>query len=580
MAALIQELDSYTPKQVGENGHVEYGWSNGIQEKIVQFYFQVTRTRDAEHLDMELKSLLADLKYNLKLEPDNEIIKEYIIMMFKMIGHTRDIIEGKGEYNLTYMMINTWYDFFPELALFAVKCLVEVDNEGKDHPYGSWKDMKYLCNYYKNNTIHPIYKYAIDLMNNQLSKDVLSNDKNSLAAKWIPREKSSKFGWMFEDLACDYFKDYLATARTPESYKKAVLKCKMDYRKILSHLNRKIDTLQIKQCNKRWAEIDFNHVTSISMSKQKTAFMNIHKKGSIRNPDDIDRVTCAENLKNYLDAARKGKIEVKGKRVSMVDFTKEALEIDCWVDEVSENKQQLKDLLNMQWNDNSTQNGELGNMIAMVDVSGSMEGDPMYAAIALGIRIAEKSKLGKRVMTFSASPTWVNLDKHDNFVDMVKEVRTAPWGMNTNFHAALDLILDAIVRSNLPPEEVQDMTLVILSDMQIDQADSTNSETLYDIMKKKYAYAGLTGPFKKAYNPPHILFWNLRSTSGFPNLSAQTNTSMMSGFSPILLNTFCEKGLDGLQSATPMSTLESILSNKRYDIMRVKALEVLNMNYS
>jgi uncharacterized protein with von Willebrand factor type A (vWA) domain len=36
-------------------------------------------------------------------------------------------------------------------------------------------------------------------------------------------------------------------------------------------------------------------------------------------------------------------------------------------------------------------------MIAMVDVSGSMEGDPMNAAIALGIRTAEKSLLGKRV---------------------------------------------------------------------------------------------------------------------------------------------------------------------------------------
>jgi len=52
----------------------------------------------------------------------------------------------------------------------------------------------------------------------------------------------------------------------------------------------------------------------------------------------------------------------------------------------------------------------------------------------------------------------------------------------------------------------------------------------------------------------------------------------MSGFSPVLLNQFCEKGLDALQSATPWSIIQSMLSNKRYDIMRVKACEVLNMN--
>ena len=61
-------------------------------------------------------------------------------------------------------------------------------------------------------------------------------------------------------------------------------------------------------------------------------------------------------------------------------------------------------------------------MIAMVDTSGSMESEnsqPLYSAIGLGLRIAEKSKLGKRVLTFSAAPTWVNLDDCKDFVDSV-----------------------------------------------------------------------------------------------------------------------------------------------------------------
>ena len=225
-----------------------------------------------------------------------------------------------------------------------------------------------------------------------------------------------------------------------------------------------------------------------------------------------------------------------------------------------------KDLLNSQWRDNSTQTGALGKMIAMVDVSGSMEGDPMHVAIALGIRIAEKSIIGKRVMTFSARPSWVNLEGYDDFVSQVAVVKRAEWGMNTNFSAALDTILDAIIQNKMAPEDVQDMVLVILSDMQMDAGDRCDKQALYDTMKAKYEAAGIR--FHGApYKPPHILFWNLRSTRGFPSLSNQPNASMMSGFSPALLNLFCEQGINALQSCTPWSLLERSLENERYKIM-------------
>ena len=45
--------------------------------------------------------------------------------------------------------------------------------------------------------------------------------------------------------------------------------------------------------------------------------------------------------------------------------------------------------------------------------------NPLYSAIGLGIRIAEKSKIGKRVMTFNSTPTWVNLSQCSDFVSMV-----------------------------------------------------------------------------------------------------------------------------------------------------------------
>ena len=138
--------------------------------------------------------------------------------------------------------------------------------------------------------------------------------------------------------------------------------------------------------------------------------------------------------------------------------------------------------------------------------------------------------------------------------------------MNTNLLAAFDTILDSIILNKLTPEEVQDMVLVILSDMQIDAGDKCDKQVLYDRIKEKYAEAGVR-LYGQAFKPPHILFWNLRSTSGFPSLSNQPNISMMAGFSPALLNLFCEQGLNALQSCTPWSVLEQSLENERYKIM-------------
>ena len=584
MAALINALDNYTPKQIGENGHVEYGWSSNIREKILQLSFQIVRSPDKnqeKNLGNILREILSILKDNTTSDKisEKELAKGYLSILYRMIGHTRDIIDGKGEYTLTYMMIYTWFEFYPKLALFALRCLVTND-DSTVHQYGSWKDIKYFCEYCKNkgcHVFHPLIHYAIILMNTQLKKDYDNNkqgkDTISLVSKWVPREKST-FSWLYESLSTSYFINYMETANTAERKTKAVLKCKMEYRKILSELNKKLDTLQIKQCAKTWSNINFNNVTSISMTKQKKAFLNVSKRGQPRFPDSQDRINCAEHFTSHVQTAVTNGTEVKGARVGMADFTKQAFQL--LNQQKLPNLQIEVDLLNSQWRDNSKQNGALGKMIAMVDVSGSMDGDPMNVAIALGIRIADKSLLGKRIMTFSSKPTWVNLEPYSDFVSQVEVVRKADWGMNTNFHAALDTILDAIIQNKMNPDDVQDLTLVILSDMQMDTADK-NGLSLYDSMKKKYEEAGLRSEHKKPYKPPHILFWNLRSTGGFPSLSTQQNASMMSGFSPALLNLFCEKGLDSLQSCTPWSILEQTLENERYKIMSNKINEELDM---
>lgn len=584
MSALINALDNYTPKQIGENGHAEYGWSNNVRENIIQFSFQLTRTdeKGVHKLALVLHDILNTLKnkHNSSDKHSSELIvaSEYLIILYKMIGQTRDIIDGKGECSLTYMMIYTWYQFYPELAFFAVKCLVDFGDDGQTHQYGSWKDIKYFCDYCHNqicDITHPLIQYSIHLVNAQVRKDnenLLANiDTISLAAKWVPREKNkiSRFGWLYESLACNYFQRYMETSNE-KSKPAAVLKCKTEYRKMLSTLNKQIDTLQIKQCGKAWADINFNAVTSVSFAKQKKAFLNVKKNGDPRFPDSEDRAVCAKHFNEHVQKAVNGETEIKGKRVGLENFTKQA--IDLLSNQQSLSYEVEKALLNSQWRDNSSQTGVLGDMIAMVDVSGSMNGDPLNAAIALGVRIAEKSKLGKRIITFSSTPNWVNLEGQNDFVSMVEKLQKADWGMTTNFDAALNMILDAIVETKMNPDDVEGLTLAVFSDMQMDCADTLNHDTnvLYDRIRTKYSEAGMR-VHGKPYKPPHILFWNLRSTSGFPTLSSQQNASMMSGFSASSLNLFCEQGIESLQACSPWSLFLKSLENERYSIMEIKA---------
>jgi len=586
MSALIEALDNFTPTQEGENGHIEYGWSDSLQEQILQFYFQLTRTGEAGVITLKciLNGIIYQLKRKLESDPANEVALNYLLNLYKIIGQTRDIIDGKGECQLTYMMIHTWYDHYPELAFHALKCLVNI-GEGV-HPFGSWKDIKYFCHYcleQEDTTVdHPLIQTAIGIINNQIRMDASTppTESISLASKWVPREKSNKFGGkLYSALAAHYFVRYIVSSNNADEYKRkesqaaAILKSKADYRKLIAGLNHRIDTLQIKQCGKRWSEIDFDKVTSVSFSKQKRAFLNVTTKGETRYKDNDDRINCALKLSEHIQKAVRGEGEVKGKRVGLNDFTKEALKL---LEHAHQNQNTTEiDLLNSQWRDNSTLNDNLGNFIPMVDVSGSMCGNPLNAAIALGIRIAEKSRLGKRVMTFSNKPEWVNLDASDNFVSMVNDLQSADWEMNTNFEAAMELILDAIISAEMSPKDVQDMVLVILSDMQMDDSDArVQGTSLFDEIKLKYADTGMK-LFGEPFKAPHILFWNLKSTSGFPTMSTQKNATMVSGFSPAVLNSFCEKGLDFLQSATPWTHLESSLSNSRYSIMESKARDIL-----
>ena len=582
MAAIIQGLDSYTPRQIGENRNVELGWSNDIMEKIVQLHFQLVRSDNHDDLESQYNDIL-----NWFAGREKEYINEFCIA-YKLAGFTRDIINGKGEQRLSFMLIWCQWNNYPDLAIATVKTLCELeDSENNEiHPYGSWKDMKYLCNYIRDrsgDSNHLIINYIIINAVTRIKKDeekFNSNQPISLAARWMPREKSNKFGWVYTKFAKNLYPHIIRTATNNDKMNQAIKKCKTLTRKLLSKLNKYLDTTQIKQCAKNWKNIKYNNVTSCTMRKQKNAFMNKKKQAKtlVTRSDEPDRIECADNFKTHIELSKNGSTEhkVHGKRCSVYELVKDALELKYSQDETS------IDTVNQQWASNSENNNGLKNIIPMADTSYSMTADnniPLYNSIGLSIRVSEKchESFRDRVLIFDSSPKWCNLSTCRHFVDKALHLEKASSGLNTNFYKALQMILGTIVQNNIPPSDVENLVLAVFSDMQIDAANRSDMtfNTLYENIEKLFHEAGMNSIYNTPYNPPHILFWNLRKTNGFPTFSSQKNVTMLSGYNATLLNILCEKGVEELKKVTPFSMLENLLNHKRYDTLEGIVLTML-----
>ena len=115
-----------------------------------------------------------------------------------------------------------------------------------------------------------------------------------------------------------------------------------------------------------------------------------------------DRVQCASNFAAHLEAAKSDPTnhKVHGRRCTVGELTKDALRLPAGAVKTE------IDRINLQWESNKDNNKGLGNIIACVDNSGSMEmddGTPLYNAIGLGIRCSEMASdaFKHRVITFA-----------------------------------------------------------------------------------------------------------------------------------------------------------------------------------
>ena len=217
-----------------------------------------------DKIEEEYRELIINTVYGISDIKEREY---YTSLLYRLILYTRDNVNGLGHPILSYMMLGVWIQLANEshdiifknetnaIIKKAIESFIYLENYYE--PYGDWNDMKELCNYMRNDILYdndnstesiiesPIFNYMINLINDQLYKEecILVNNHipNSLLCKYLPREKSKKFGWIVPYIATSYYSEWIATTKNHYSYKKAYRKCLTHYRILVSSVSKQID---------------------------------------------------------------------------------------------------------------------------------------------------------------------------------------------------------------------------------------------------------------------------------------------------------------------------------------------------
>ena len=330
-------------------------------------------------------------------------------------------------------------------------------------------------------------------------------DGDRLACKWAPRK-------------CSELRDELGM--TNKGYRK--------------WLKKHSDTTEQIMSEKKWSDIEYSSVPGSAMRKYSRAF----------DRNDTDRFDSWKN-----DKTTKASVSAT--------YPHQILE-------TADGDDALADKL---WN-NLTDFVKPGETILpMIDVSGSMFGNPLNVAISLGMYLAEKNKseFKDTFLTFSESPQFVRL-KGDTFFERYQNISRADWGMNTDFESAYRLILDKAKLHKVDPKSMPTM-LLVLSDMQFDESQSNGwNEDMphFDHMKRLYEEAG--------YKFPKLVFWNLDARPGTPARCSDKNVGMVCGFSPSIM-----KAVLDCDDFTPMNVMMEALKPIELDYTNLS--EVLEIGY-
>jgi len=570
-----------------------------------------------------IKKLLDNVYFEIDSLDDQEekfkAINNLIVFMFNLRHVPQRSEYGRGERLISYWVFMDLYKRYPDLMLLL---LHELPN------YGSYLDLTKIYelafreeqSQLKNNLLNEIEKiFVVQLtldestliksnsssFDNFSEKDLKNRPKISLCAKWFPKENGAvnKYTGITNNVCRLMY---------PEKWKKnkyMALKC---LRKMVSSLNKTIETTEVYMSNNEFHKIKFQLVPGRCLNKFKKAWLDVDKNGKRKNPSNQYRSQAAKNYLEFLELAKSGKVSTKGRSLFLHEIVSKVL------NDYHKLSSEDIDLLNLQFSDHSKEiklkakenNYDLGEAIPVVDVSGSMHGDPMCAAIGIGIVISENAHNSFKdyIITFDSNPMLIKLRYPSNIaeyemnfdthytstspykcldwdpkrcgkeltpVEKILVLSNCPWGGSTNIQKTFNLLIDIAKKGSCDLLK----KLYILTDMQWDKIHGENMfTTSYGEQPQRGKMTSIDGlkDLVSANNLsfPEIVCWNLRgNTRGYVTTADDKDVKMVSGFSLNMLKLFLYKG--ELESSSKSNSdadswilLERCLYSEDYDRLR------------
>jgi hypothetical protein len=314
-------------------------------------------------------------------------------------------------------------------------------------------------------------------------------------------------------------------------------------KQFLSPLRAHLELVETKMCKGQFDAIDFSHVPSLCMK--------MHSQPGKAFPN-----RCAEKFGQWKQDLAAGR---NGAKVNASQLFAHQVVEGYWGGGYGAGATEVDPVLEKSWEQQQAQArelGSLGKMVVVSDVSGSMHGTPMMVSIAMGILVSDvlPEPWRSHVITFEDRPQWHRV-AGETLCEKVASLRDAPWGGSTNLQGVFDLVLQKAAQARLPADEMPERVLIV-SDMEFDQACRDNSQTNLARIQASYRAAG--------YECPKLIFWNVNGrTEQYPALCDEKDVSLISGFSASAL-----KAVMG-EEVSPYLTMMEALSSKRYDPIRL-----------
>ena len=393
--------------------------------------------------------------------------------------------------------------------------------------YGRWDDMIYIAEGTK------MENHMLELIKAQLLLDMNSKTP-SLLAKWVPSENASSH----------------TTNKLGNKIRKYLEMTHKEYRVMLSTLRARINIVERLMSENRWDEIEFDKIPSKAGLIYKNAFAR--------------RDLIAQKYRDFVKDETK---TVNAKALAPHEIAHQAFYSDRLDLDSTE-----RIALQKYWDNLPNYYGDKEeNGLAVVDVSGSMSGQPMEVAVALGAYIAEKAKgpFANHFITFSEKPQLVEFHGAD-ITDKFNRCKEADWGYNTNIEAVFNLLLKTARAKGVKAEDIP-TRLYIFSDMEFDQGldiQPRRSRWMYgeedeDMSVTMERTTTLIEDIaanwtRYGYKLPEVVFWNLDARqNNIPAINGGT-FSYVSGFNPVMI----EQILSGVSG---IDLMLAKLNSERYE---------------